>query len=221
MLYLIPILVAYLLGGIPFGLLIPRLYGVHDIRRHGSGNIGATNATRVLGFRKAIWVFLGDIAKGAAAVLIARWFAAWFAVPFDTIDPYLLICALAAVLGHLFPIYLAFKGGKGVNTALGAMLALLPLEAALALIIFGLVLAASRIVSLSSLSAAVAFLTIVLVEYFAMNREMPAIYVYVVAALVVLLFVAHRSNIARLVSGTENRFDRKRPRDKQEVEPHA
>ena len=122
MVWLLPVIIAYLLGAIPFGLLVPRMFGVRDIRQHGSGNIGATNATRVRGFQRAVWVYVGDIAKGAAAVLLARWYALHYPIPFDTIHPYLVICALAAVVGHVFPVYLGLKGGKGVNTALGVML---------------------------------------------------------------------------------------------------
>jgi glycerol-3-phosphate acyltransferase PlsY len=107
------ILLAYLLGGIPFGLFIARAYGIKDIRNHGSGNIGATNVLRAAGPKAAIWVYILDIGKGIVAVLIARIVDQAF-LPRDT---FLVITALAAVFGHVFPVYLAFKGGKGVNTA--------------------------------------------------------------------------------------------------------
>jgi len=216
----LPILIAYLLGGIPFGLLIPRLFGVADIRQHGSGNIGATNATRVLGFRRAIWVYLGDIAKGVAAVLIARYSVGRFGVDGLSVDLFLVLCALAAVLGHLFPIYLRFKGGKGVNTALGTMLALLPIEALIAFGVFAVVVLTTRYVSLGSMLGVAAFCTVICIEKFALGRDIAMVYVGVSALLVLLIVVAHRQNIARLISGSENRVGRKKER-REKVGPHV
>ncbi len=218
MTYVLPVIIAYLLGSIPFGLLIPRLFGVPDIRQHGSGNIGATNAIRVLGFKRALWVFLADIGKGVAAVMIARWYAGSFGSPFDSVEAFYVVCGFAAVLGHLFPVYLKFKGGKGVNTALGVMLALIPIEALMALAVFGIVVAITRIVSLSSMSASVALLAIVIIEKFTINPGLSNVYIWVIAALVILILFAHRSNIARLLAGTENRFDRKSPKTPKEAE---
>lgn len=209
MLWILPIIVGYLLGAIPFGLLVPRLFGVADIRQHGSGNIGATNVTRVLGFRRAIWVYMGDIAKGAAAVLIGRWFAASYGVPFETVQNYLVLCALAAVMGHLFPVYLGFRGGKGVNTALGVMLALMPIEALMAFGVFAIVFMIGRYVSLASMTAAVAFVAIVLIEKYALGHEVATVYVGVSVVVVLLILYAHRENMARLIAGTESKFERK------------
>ncbi|HVP07382.1 MAG TPA: glycerol-3-phosphate 1-O-acyltransferase PlsY, partial [Candidatus Acidoferrum sp.] len=148
---ILPIVVAYLLGAIPFGLIIARLYGVHDVRQSGSGNIGATNVWRVAGPRAAAWVYLLDIGKGAAAVAIARF------VHQDTIqrDLFLVFCAMAAVLGHVFPVYLRFRGGKGVNTGLGVMLSLLPLETLISVAVFVIIVALSKFISLGSIIAAV------------------------------------------------------------------
>ena len=127
MLAVIAVLIAYLLGAIPFGMIVARLYGAGDIRTLGSGNIGATNVWRVAGAKAAVWVYLGDIAKGTAAVLVGRYVAQHFQPTMLPIDTFLVLCALTAVLGHVFPVYLGFKGGKGVNTALGTMLVLLPM----------------------------------------------------------------------------------------------
>ncbi|HPI32908.1 MAG TPA: glycerol-3-phosphate 1-O-acyltransferase PlsY, partial [candidate division Zixibacteria bacterium] len=206
MMWIGPIAVAYLLGAIPFGLLVPRLFGVADIRRHGSGNIGATNVTRVLGFRRAVWVYGLDIAKGAAAVLLGRWYAAAATIPFAGADTYVVLCGLAAVLGHLFPVYLRFRGGKGVNTALGVMLALLPVPALLAFGVFAAVFAIGRYVSLASLVAAVAFPVFILIEKYAFHRPVASVYLWVSAAVVLLIVYAHRGNIGRLRAGTEHRF---------------
>jgi len=206
MVTVLPILIAYLLGGIPFGLIVSRIFGIKDIRSHGSGNIGATNVWRVIGPKAAVWVYLGDIGKGVAAVALAGCFARHFDTAFLQIDTFLVICALAAVLGHLFPVYLGFKGGKGVNTALGAMIMLLPLESLAGFVIFIIVVVASRFISLGSIVGVVGFFVIVAAEKYLMARDMAAIYVYLAGALAALIVITHRQNICRLVSGTENRF---------------
>lgn len=216
----IPIVIAYLLGGIPFGLLIPRLFGVPDIRRYGSGNIGATNATRVLGFRKAAWVYAGDILKGVAAVMIGRWFVSEYGAGWISVDGLLLLCALAAVLGHLFPVYLRFRGGKGVNTALGVMLALLPLEALIGLAVFAAVAAASKYVSLGSMLGTLGFFGALLVRKYFLGAAIADVYVWVSGLMLVLIVVAHRQNIGRLMKGTESRISEKGAR-REKVEPHA
>ncbi len=197
------IAVAYLLGAVPFGLLIGRLAGVGDIRKLGSGNIGATNVWRVAGFKIAIWVFLADIGKGALAVLLARFFA-----PDAALRPEHLyvICAAAAVMGHVFPVYLRFKGGKGVNTALGAIVALLPVETLISFGVFVATVLLFRYVSLGSIMGAIAFCVVILVEKFALGSPMEMIYVYLSVLIVLLIVFTHRQNIKRLVSGTENRF---------------
>ncbi len=204
--FVVPIVIAYLLGSIPFGLLVSRWYGVPDIRQHGSGNIGATNVWRVVGAKAALWVYLGDIAKGAAAVGFARYFHAHLMTSSVASDGLLVACALAAVLGHMFSLFLRFKGGKGVNTALGAMLMLLPLETAASFIIFIAVVTASRYISLGSLAGAVGFFLIVAVEKYVLSYDVATIYVYVAGVVAVLIVIAHRQNIRRLIAGTESRF---------------
>jgi len=208
MLVLVPIFIAYLIGGIPFGLLIPRLVGVADIRRQGSGNIGATNVWRVLGFKAAIWVYLGDIAKGFVAVMIARYFLTQYPSDGLTGDTLLVLCALAAVIGHVFPVYLRFRGGKGVNTALGGVIALLPLEAVISFIVFAVVVAISRYVSLGSMLGALALLVTIVIEKYVMDKPLAVIYVIMAAVVVVLIILTHRQNIVRLLTGTENKFTR-------------
>src|SRR5260370_10001301 len=140
---------AYLLGSIPFGLLLARLFGATDVRKAGRGNIGATNVARVAGPLAGILMLVFDTAKGAAAV----WFAGRVTNDGAT---WLMIAAFAVLLGHCFPVWLKFKGGKGVATALGVFLVLCPLAAISALLLFLLCLAYWRYVSLGSVAAAAA-----------------------------------------------------------------
>lgn len=209
MLFIIPIILAYLIGAIPFGLIIARLSGIEDIRKHGSGNIGATNVWRLAGFKVAIWVFVGDIGKGVIAVLLARYYIANYQLTTLGPDMFLVICAVMAVLGHIFPVYLGFKGGKGVNTALGTMATLLPYETLISFGVFILVLLVFKYVSLGSILGTLALLVSVLVEKYLMHQNVAPIYIILCAILVLLIVITHRSNISRLIAGNENRFSLK------------
>ncbi|MCX6826338.1 MAG: glycerol-3-phosphate 1-O-acyltransferase PlsY [candidate division Zixibacteria bacterium] len=202
MLNLIPIIIGYLLGAIPFGLLISRLFGIRDIRMVGSGNIGATNVWRMAGATPALLVFMADIGKGIAAV----WLASAIASNSDITEYLKLASGLAAVLGHIFPIYLRFKGGKGVNTALGVMITLLPLETIVALMVFILTVAISRYISLGSILASMAFFVIIIVEKIILVKYIHPIYIPTSLLLMILIIFTHRSNIIRLLQGNENRF---------------
>jgi glycerol-3-phosphate acyltransferase PlsY len=197
-----PMAGAYLLGAVPFGLIVARLAGIADIRSHGSGNIGATNVWRVAGPKVAVWVYVLDIGKGAVAVLIAQSIEQRL-VPNDV---FVICCAGAAILGHVYPIYLRFRGGKGVSTALGAMLILLPVEVAVSVAVFMITVLTSRYVSLGSILAAVTLSLVVLLETATAWKHVPA--AYIGASLMVTAFViyTHRQNIRRLKDGTENRF---------------
>lgn len=200
---LTPIIIAYLLGGIPFGLLIARLFGVPDIRREGSGNIGATNVWRVVGPKAAVWVYIMDISKGVAAVIIAR----LFTPEVISKDVLLVICALVAVTGSLFPVYLRFRGGKGVNTSLGVMITLLPLETLICLVVFLVAVVISRFISLGSLLAAVGLPIVVIIEKFFLDKNIADIYLYLTVLLALLVILSHRQNISRLLTGKENQFN--------------
>lgn len=193
---------AYLLGAIPFGLLVARWFGVSDIRSHGSGNIGATNVWRIAGPRAALWVYALDIGKGVMAVLIAR------AVSQDWLprDTFLVLTALAAVIGHVFPVYMRFKGGKGVNTGLGVIATLLPLEALVCFVVFIVVVMLSRYVSLGSIIGSISLASLVGVERQLMGKQIAAIYLYLVVVLALLVISTHWRNIGRILKGTENRF---------------
>jgi acyl phosphate:glycerol-3-phosphate acyltransferase len=180
---------AYLIGSIPFGLLVTRAAGAGDIRAIGSGNIGATNVLRTGRKGLALATLLADVAKGCLPVAVAYRFY----------GPDMAVAAGAgAVLGHCFPVWLAFKGGKGVATAAGVILALTPLVVPVALAIFAAVLWATRFVSLASIAAAVAapLMTWLLGQYQAAE-------LYIGLALVIIL--KHHGNIRRLVAGTESR----------------
>lgn len=184
---------AYVLGSIPFGLLLTRAAGLGDIRQIGSGNIGATNVLRTGRKGLAAATLLLDGAKGAAAVIIAR-----FLVPDDV-----LFAAAAAFLGHLYPVWLGFKGGKGVATALGVLLAISWPVGILACLTWLVMAMTFRYSSLSALTAAA--LTPLTAWYF--GGSAAALLALFLAGLV---FARHRDNIERLVSGTETRIGEKK-----------
>lgn len=197
------ILLAYLLGAIPVGLLVARQFGINDIREHGSGNIGATNVTRVLGFKAAIWVYLGDMGKGVLTVSLARLLTG--SIGALDADLFLVLVGLVTMLGNIFPVYLRFRGGKGVNVAFGVMLSLLPYESLLSIGIFGIIFLLSRYVSLGSLCGGLTLSLIVAVERYVLVTGIADVYVVLSFLLTLTIFVTHRQNIARLFSGTESK----------------
>ena len=192
------ILAAYLTGAIPFGFLIGKLKGI-DVRKEGSCNIGATNVTRTVGKWWGKLCFLCDFLKGfLPAFLVMRLYPGegWL----------ISLTALAAMLGHVFPVYLGFKGGKGVSTAAGAALALCPPAVGIAGVIWVLVFLISRYVSLASLTAALALpLSAWLLKIFA-GSALPLPVGILLVLFAALTFWRHRSNIVRLINGTENQF---------------
>ncbi len=187
------VLASYLLGSIPFGLLIGRWVAGIDIRKVGSGNVGATNVGRAIGKGWFVLVFLLDAAKGAGPVLVLAPLAAGGGAG----DLLRVACAFAAVLGHVFSVWLKFQGGKGVATTAGAISAIAPLAGGLALAAFLGVFLLSRYVSLASMAAAVAFVPLTYV-----GDPSPEVTAFAIAV-AVLVLVRHRSNIARLRNGTE------------------
>jgi glycerol-3-phosphate acyltransferase PlsY len=189
---LIFVVFAYLVGSIPTGLLLAKAFAGVDIREAGSGNIGATNVYRTLGRKVGLLTLVGDCLKGLIPV------AAAYALGFTT--PWIALIGLAAFLGHVYTVFLGFKGGKGVATALGVFLAVSPLAVLGALAVFSLVLFKWRFVSLASISAAAVVPSLV-----ALIDKRPEIVgmSIIIAALVIW---KHRENIKRLRQGTENRF---------------
>jgi acyl-phosphate glycerol 3-phosphate acyltransferase len=197
-------LAAYLIGAIPFGYLIARARGV-DIFQAGSGNIGATNVGRVLGRRFGILVFLLDFAKGAGPVAAAQQLSTHWqtGLPAAALP---VTAGLAAFLGHLFPVYLGFRGGKGVATSAGVVAVLMPVPTLAALLVWVAVVCATRTVSLASLAAAATLCLVRLtfvVSPFGEADVIITVFSLVAAGLVV---ARHRANIGRLVHGTENRL---------------
>jgi acyl phosphate:glycerol-3-phosphate acyltransferase len=189
---------AYLLGSIPFGLLLAKLFGGGDVRKAGSGNIGATNVTRVAGPLAGILTLVFDTAKGTAAV----WLAA--RVTNDSAT-WMMISAFAVLLGHCFPVWLKFKGGKGVATALGVFLALSPLAAVSALLLFILCVIYWRFVSLGSVAAAAA-MPLLIYFLWAPGHAPPIVIDVGTLAIAGLVIFKHGGNLQRLVDGTEPRF---------------
>ena len=200
------ITVAYLLGSVPFAWVLGRAAGV-DIRKVGSGNVGATNLGRALGRRWAITAFALDYAKGAAPPVFAR----VLEIGGDHALLVAVACAAAAILGHVFPIYLGFHGGKGVATGFGAMTALAWLPSAIAALVWFVLYGSTRAVSIASIGAAVAFPTAAWIaaigEPFATSWPVPAF----ATAIGVLIIARHRDNIRRLRAGTEGRIGHKAP----------
>jgi len=189
---------AYLLGSIPFGLLLAKLFGGGDVRKAGSGNIGATNVARVVGPLAGVLTLTFDTAKGTAAVWLAGRFTGESAT-------WMMIAAFAVLLGHCFPVWLKLKGGKGVATALGVFLALCPLAAVSALLLFVLCVAYWRYVSLGSVAAAAAMP--LLIYFLCAPRYAPPIVIIVgTLAIAGLVILKHDGNLQRLVDGTEPRF---------------
>jgi acyl phosphate:glycerol-3-phosphate acyltransferase len=189
---------AYLLGSIPCGLLLARLFGGGDVRKAGSGNIGATNVARVVGPLAGILTLVFDTAKGAAAV----WLSGRVTNESAT---WMMVAGFAVLLGHCFPVWLKYRGGKGVATALGVFLVLCPLAAVSALLLFLICVAYWRYVSLGSVAAAAAM---PLLTYFlwAPHHAPPIIIDAGTLAIALLVIYKHDGNLQRLVEGTEPRF---------------
>jgi glycerol-3-phosphate acyltransferase PlsY len=192
------LLASYLLGAVPTSYIAGRLLRGIDLREHGSKNLGATNLYRVLGWRVAVPVGLFDMAKGLVPVLL-------FAPRVSTSQTFALVCGLTAVLGHVFSIFVGFRGGKGVATAAGVMLGLTPAALLIALGVWIAVVALTGYVSLGSIVAAAVFPILVrLID----PPEQPEILWLDVAAAAGIIWL-HRANIGRLLRGTENRFGRR------------
>ena len=186
------ILLGYLLGSVATSIVLCRLFALPDPRTVGSNNAGATNVIRFGGHKLAIAVLVGDVLKGYVAVVVAQ----YLQLPAVII----MLTGFAAFLGHLYPIYFQFKGGKGVATALGVCLALSGLLAALAVLTFALVVFVSRYVALASI------VTAALVPFYAFGLLDETSYWVVLAVMAVMLIMAHRSNIQRLRQGTEDKI---------------
>jgi glycerol-3-phosphate acyltransferase PlsY len=203
----IAIIISYLLGSIPFAILLTRIVKGVDVRDYGSKNAGATNVYRVAGLLTALTVALLDLAKGFTAVF-------WIATVFSSGGPPSLlqlqiICTLAAIGGHMFTLFAGFKGGKGVLTAAGALLALMPVEVGLAFGLFLIILMLTRYVSLGSISAALFLSLFIFFERFILSKTIAVELLILSSIISVAVVAAHKSNITRLLSGTENKIGKR------------
>lgn len=190
--YIVFIIASYLLGSVPTGIVISRLAGKGDPRKSGSGNIGATNVGRTAGRLAGILTLAGDVLKGAVPVFLAA--------TYYPESLFVSLVGLAAFLGHIFPVYLGFRGGKGVATGLGVMVVICPVATLLSAAVFGVVAYFKRYVSLASMVAAAALP--VFFSFFPKGRD----YVGMAVVVAVLVIWKHKDNIKRLVAGTENRI---------------
>jgi glycerol-3-phosphate acyltransferase PlsY len=203
LLYFIVGILAYLLGSIPFGLILVRVFRKQDIRQQGSGNIGATNVIRSGGKGLGAATFLLDATKGFVAVKAAGLIANQLHVGVATTQNLLATAALCAIVGHIYTVWLGFKGGKGVATGFGVFLAISPFSALISLAVFIVVFAISRFVSLGSILASIAFAVLAFMRGY--GKFTP--WLLGVCVIVPLIVIAkHHANIRRLLTGTEYRF---------------
>jgi glycerol-3-phosphate acyltransferase PlsY len=189
--------VSYFIGSIPFAYIVARVFGGLDIRQHGSGNVGATNVARVMGWRYGVPVFLLDALKGfLPAYLAIKYFG------LSPVHPLVILCGAGAVLGHVFPIYLRFKGGKAAATSVGVFLVLAPKAILGAILVWCIIVAVTRYISLGTIFGAIALCA--LFVYFHPDPFGDGRYLMGVSVIIALLIILrHKENIGRLIAGTE------------------
>ncbi len=196
---IIALLIAYILGSIPTSYIMGKLIKGIDIRDFGSGNVGATNALRLLGTKVGIFTLIIDIGKGFLAVNIARMIVS------EPTDLILILTGLFAIIGHIFTIFLKFKGGKGVATSAGVFIALVPIPVALALFVFVFTVWLSKFVSLGSVLAALTlFVSELIINIWLSFAELEIlIFTFIIA---IFIIIRHKANIKRLINGNENKI---------------
>lgn len=210
----IMIFVSYLIGSIPFAYIVGKVFKGIDLRKQGSGNLGSTNAFRVLGIPLGILVQVLDIAKGLVAVIFVSTFF-YTHLPFANHTPFedqtlvKIIAGLSAVIGHTFSVFVNFKGGKGINTALGMLISLAPIDVSISIGFFVLILISSGYVSLGSIIASFVLPVTMFVRENFFKVEIYGYNTLIVFSIAISIFLIynHRSNIMRLLRGHENRFD--------------
>lgn len=205
---LVIFVISYLLGSIPTSIIVGKLLRGIDIREHGSGNAGGTNVFRVLGWKPGVFVMVFDAFKGfAAAFWVSQIALSPIPIEHELVQ---IIAGLAAIVGHIWTIFAGFKGGKGVGTAAGMLLALFPIALLICLAIFAIMLFSTKIVSISSITAAVSLPIILTIFRYAVGIEVAtSLYIFGFFAAALIVFT-HRSNIKRLLNGTENKFGKKK-----------
>ena len=191
---LIVIVAGYLLGSISTGVVLSRLFAKIDIRSQGSGNAGTTNMLRVLGRKMALLTFIGDMLKGIIAVFIGKWLIGG--------ELGGLLGVVGAVLGHYYPLYFGFKGGKGIATSFGSLLFVFPVQALLAFAVFLILVAVTHYVSVGSIAAAITLPLLIVITHF----QEPTLWIITVCIGASVVW-RHRANIKRLMNHTENKLD--------------
>ena len=191
---LIVIVAGYLLGSISTGVVLSRLFAKTDIRSQGSGNAGTTNMLRVLGRKMALFTFIGDMLKGIIAVFIGKWLIGG--------ELGGLLGVVGAVLGHYYPLYFGFKGGKGIATSFGSLLFVFPVQALLAFAVFLILVAVTHYVSVGSIAAAITLPLLIVITHF----QEPTLWIITVCIGASVVW-RHRANIKRLMNHTENKLD--------------
>ena len=203
-------LVAYLLGSLEFGIIVSKLLYGDDVRNHGSGNAGMTNVLRTFGKKAAALVLVGDMGKGIVSVVLVRTLAqSVFYTAYTNGVDLGAVAAFFAVIGHLFPLYFKFKGGKGVAVAAGTILVTNPTIFLVLVLIFLIVVGGTRIVSLASITGAVSYPILTLL-YCLVNGQSVVVNTLFAVCMAALVIFMHRSNIQRLREGTEYRFGEKK-----------
>lgn len=200
---IIILILSYIIGSLPTAIIAGKLLRKIDIREHGSGNAGATNVFRVLGWKAGLTVLFIDMLKGFVPVF---WLAPLIHSAGETMIYYQFAAVVGAISGHVWTIFAGFKGGKGVGTSAGAFMGLAPVPVSIALLVFVIIVALTRYVSLGSLLAALAFLTVIAVQKYLLEYHISDIIFYLAAAVVALIWIAHQANIRRLLSGNENKI---------------
>ena len=191
---LLTLLIGYLLGSISTGVLLSRFAAHTDIRKQGSGNAGTTNMLRVLGRKMALLTFIGDMLKGIIAVFIGKWLIGG--------ELGGLLGVVGAVLGHYYPLYFGFKGGKGIATSFGSLLFVFPVQALLAFAVFLILVAVTHYVSVGSIAAAITLPLLIVITRF----QEPTLWIITVCIGASVVW-RHRANIKRLMNHTENKLD--------------
>ena len=200
--YILPLVAAYIIGSIPMGFLIGKLFFKSDIRTSGSGNIGATNALRSFGVVTGIIVLLLDAAKGYFAVYIAM-------AMFPDVIPIIVFTGAMVVIGHVFSLFLRFRGGKGVATAAGVFLALSPVPLLVALLVFILMTSLTRYVSVGSIVGAISFQIFTILQNL-LQKSSDVFLVLFTTLIVLLIVLKHQSNLSKLLDGNENKISFKK-----------
>jgi len=205
------ILIAYIIGSTPTSIIVSRLKYKTDIRQHGSGNAGATNVFRTFGWKPALLVTLIDVFKGWLPTYVAGHLGSESILFSNNPDALMITAGFAAVLGHTYTVFAGFKGGKGVGTAAGMLIALFPVALIFCILVFILTLLITGIVSLSSMLAALALpVTLFIIEGIAPTAQISLILRVFSLLIPVFIIFTHRSNIKRMLDGTENRFEKAR-----------